>query len=127
MSVHGTAEVLRNLRKEEAKYRVALRTGMEVACQMLVNYIKVEYSRPTTGKGFTDRTGNLRNSISYTVTEDDNGVVGWVHAGMEYAVIVELHHNRTYAYLLPALNDKRKEILNILSVAFAGSRLGRVV
>lgn len=117
MSVHGTAEVLRNLRKEQAKYHAALKIAMTVACQMLVDYIKVEYSRPNTGKGFTDRTTNLRNSISFTVTDDENGVVGWIHAGMEYAAIVELEHGRIYAYLLPALNEKRKEIFDILAVA----------
>lgn len=117
MSVHGTAEVLRKLKHYEDVYHKRLKDAMEYACQMLVDYIKVEYSRPTTGKGFTDRTTNLRNSIGYTVTDDDDGVVGWVHAGMDYAVIVELEHGRVYAYMLPALNEKRKEIVGIIQAA----------
>lgn len=105
----------------ENAYILRLAIALEFAADMLVNYIKVEYSRPNTGKGFTDQTGNLRNSIRRSdAVIDGDSVVVWVYAGMEYAVIVELEHGRIYAYMLPALNDKRAEILGIIQTALKG-------
>jgi hypothetical protein len=118
MSVHGTEDVLRRLEFYENAYIQRLAIALEFAGDMLVNYIKTEYDRPKTGKGFTDQTGNLRNSISRSkAVVDGDSVTVWVYAGMEYAVIVELEHGRIYAYMLPALNDKRGEILGIIQTA----------
>lgn len=113
--VTGMEETIGNLRGLESAYLKRLAIALEFAADMLVNYIKTEFDRPKTGRGFTDRTTNLRNSISRSkAIIDGDTVTVWVFAGMEYAAIVELHHGRIYAYLLPGLNDKRREIFKIL-------------
>ena len=116
--VTGIDQTIANLRRVEAAYIKRLAMALEFAADMLVNYIKVEFDRPATGRGFTDRTTNLRNSISRSnAVIDGDSVVVWVYAGEDYAIYVELHNGRIYAFMLPALNDKRREIFNIVKMA----------
>lgn len=54
------------------------------------------------GLGFTDRTGNLRSSISSDIDIRTNRVVGTLSAGMPYDVYVELLWGGRYSFMLPA-------------------------
>jgi len=93
-------------------YLKAAEGRMDYELRKTVNHIKVEYSRPTTGKGFTDRTGNLRNSTGYEVERTDKDVTGWVNATMDYAEAVEVKYSGRFAFLWPGVNDKKQDILD---------------
>jgi hypothetical protein len=118
MPVDGLDKILANLTKKEADLRKTVFTGMKYALKETVNYGKKAYSRPATGKGFTDRTTNLRNSWKSTVLIDGINVVGYVHVGWgsgerkNYAYYVETRWDGKYAYLYPSVNDKREYIFD---------------
>jgi hypothetical protein len=52
-------------------------------------------------------TGNLRSSITHVVTRDEDGLVGYLGSGVEYALDVELGTYKMEAqpYLRPALDE----------------------
>lgn len=97
---------------------------------MLLDHVKTEYVRPLTGKGFTDRTGDLRASIQAAVTFDNFKFRIKFSAGMVYAGIVEMIKDGTYAYFMPTVHDcipqVRELIKREMSVqALIGSQIGR--
>ena len=112
--VIGVNAIVRNLERFHSKQLDRLAAQMDYICRMLVDFIKEEYSenRAAHGKGFTSRTHNLQNSIKHKVfrDKDNNAVVGYVYAGMMYALFVELGNGQAYAFLYPALMEKRNEI-----------------
>lgn len=111
--IEGMNEVLRNMDAAEKRIAKAALSGMDYGVRDTANHIKVEYSRPRTGKGFTDRTANLRNSIGGKAGMERKEVVGYVHAGWgpeDYAGHVEMRWEGKYAYLWPGTNDKAKDI-----------------
>lgn len=113
--IEGMDEVLRNLQAAEDGIMKATAAGMDFALRDTVNHIKTAYSRPRTGKGFADRTTNLRNSINKAQEILTMMVIGWIFATMPYASHVELRHEGMYAYLWPGTKDKEKDILNNIS------------
>jgi CobQ-like glutamine amidotransferase family enzyme len=130
MPVDGLDKILANLTKKEADLRKTVFVGMKYALKETVNYGKEAYSRPATGKGFTDRTTNLRNSWNSTVLIDGINVVGYVHVGWgndrvdektgkvkkNYAYYVETRWDGKYAYLYPSVNDKREYIFDTVKI-----------
>lgn len=94
-----------------------------------IEQVKTEYVRPVTGKGFTDRTGDLRGSIGATIAveSDPTKIRVVLSAGMEYAVYVEKIKNGTYAYLGPALNDIRPEIAVMAKADLAAAKVAEKV
>lgn len=113
--VEGLDEVLRNMAKVVPGVLEATAEGMDYALRDTVNHIKTEYSRPRTGKGFADRTTNLRNSINKAQETLALLVIGWIFASMSYAIHVELGNEGQYAYLWPGTKEKEKDILNNIS------------
>ena len=83
---------------------------MDVELRKTVNHIKTEYNRPSGGKGFTDRTGNLRNSINSKTESKGKEVVGYTYAGEDYAPHVEQRYEGRYAFLWPGTNDRGARI-----------------
>jgi hypothetical protein len=99
-------EVFRNIDRINGGVIGAMKDGLDIALREVVDFIKVEYSRPKTGKGFTDRTVNLRNSIGSDSQLVHRGVVGVVRAKMDYAPVVETRHEGRFAFLWPGVNEK---------------------
>ena len=110
-------EVFRNIDRINGGVVGAMKDGLDVALLEVEDFIKVEYSRPSTGKGFTDRTANLRNSIGSDSELVHNGVVGVVRAKMDYAPVVETRHEGKYAFLWPGVNEKGDLILDRIGSA----------
>lgn len=116
MPVDGAEKIIAKLAKKEADLRKYGFTGMSYALKETVNYGKVAYSRPKTGKGFTDRTTNLRNSWNSTVMIDGLTVIGYIYAGwgsmpdVNYPYYVETRWDGKYAYLYPSVMDKKEYI-----------------
>lgn len=71
----------------------------------MIDHVWEAYDRPTTGKGFTNRTFNLRKSIRADVDVHPNKVVLRMRAGMHYASYVEGIKDGMYAYLGPTIDD----------------------
>jgi hypothetical protein len=120
MPIDGLEKLLRKLDAKPVEIEKAAFVGMKYALTETVNYGKEAYSRPKTGKGFSDRTTNLRNSWKSTVMLKPNSVVGYVHAGWgssdkpHYAFWVETRWDGKYAYLYPSVNDKREYIFDTI-------------
>lgn len=71
------------------------------------------YLNPSTsGLGFTDRTGSLRQSIQSWVEESGKDTIGYVSAGTDYDKYVELLWGGKYSYMFPALMQNQNYILN---------------
>jgi len=71
------------------------------------------YLNPSSsGKGFTDRTGTLRQSIQSWVEEYNDKTVGYVSAGVDYDKYVELLWGGKYSFMLPALIQSQSFINN---------------
>lgn len=76
------------------------------------------YLNPSpSGKGFTDRTGALRQSIQAWVEEESRKTIGYVSAGTSYDKYVELLWGGKYSFMLPSLEQNRAFILNEISWA----------
>jgi len=112
--VEGLKELLGKIDKLPDAYLKAIGGVMDNELRKTVNHIKVEYSRPNTGKGFTDQTGNLRNSLAHKIETMFKEVNGWVYAGMDYAERVELQFTGRYAFLWPGVQDREDEILQAI-------------
>ena len=110
-------EVFRKIDRINGGIVGAMKDGLDIALREVVDYIKVEYARPNTGKGFTDRTANLRNSIGSDSEMRHNGVLGVVRAKMEYAPIVETLNSGMYAFLWPGTNEKGDLIVDRIGSA----------
>jgi hypothetical protein len=86
------------------------------ASDLMLEHVRTEYARPLTGKGFTDRTYDLRNSIQATVDFEPTETILRYTAGsaeptadhpqgVTYAGYVEYIKNGEYAYLGPSFLD----------------------
>lgn len=98
-------EVFRNIDRINGGVIGAMKDGLDIGLREAVDHIKVDYSRPRTGKGFTDRTANLRNSIGQDSQLVHRGVVGVVRAKMKYAPVVETRSEGKFAFIWPGVND----------------------
>ncbi len=78
--------------------------------EMLVEYSKTMFNRPYTGRGFTDRTGDLRRSIRGDVSIVERAVIMKLSASMPYAKYVETMRSGEYAFLAPALEEMIPQI-----------------
>jgi len=114
----GLAGINRNIDKIERNLAGAMKAGMDVGLLKAVNHIKTGYSRPATGKGFTDRTANLRNSIDKeTERVSRHRVEGVTKADMDYAPYVETRNEGRFAFLWPGTNDQGDDILKSIAAA----------
>lgn len=116
--VYGIEEMLKKLDAAEAKIVKKFHQGITLASLATESHIIKDYNRAKTGKGFTDRTGNLRRSVgSKVVFVSTNIMIGYVFAGgafAPYAVYVEFRWGGKYAYLWPAMMDMRSQIWQII-------------
>jgi hypothetical protein len=117
MPVENLDNVLAGIDNAERQILGQIVAGMDYGLRDTVNHIKRGYDRPRTGKGFTDRTGNLRNSLDKKVVPDRHGAEGYVYAGMDYAPHVEERWEGRYAYLWPGVQDKKGDILDAVQKA----------
>lgn len=107
---------------EQAAYDLTTEIG-----DRLLTHVRTEYVRPVTGKGFTDRTGNLRESIRAYVTLTEHRVLLKLVAGMYYARIVETIKDGTYAYLGPTIQDLTPEIRALVRERMQAAVVARTV
>ena len=110
-------EVFRNIDRINGGVIGAMKDGLDIGLFETVDFVKTEYARPSTGKGFTDRTGNLRNSIGSDSQFVHGGVLGVVRAKMDYAPIVETRSDGMFAFLWPGVNEKGDLILSRIGSA----------
>lgn len=115
ITVQGVEEIAANLNAWWGDFGRQVHQVMEEIAVLLENHAKTAYDRPRTGQGFTDRTGNLRNSIDAFVAEaTQEYVLVLLTAGMEYAPFVELLHKAEYAFLRPTVEDLQPQLLQKL-------------
>ena len=83
----------------------------------LEGWAKVEHK-------YTDRTGNLTNSIRGELGEVTAAIVrGYLSAGMEYSIYLELARSGKWAFLWPVVEKHREDIRKII-VAELGVSVG---
>ena len=118
----GLDKVLKNLDAAEGAIVNAAARGMGKAALLTEAHIKVEYNRERTGKGFTDRTSLLRQSISHKVTIERGMIVAWIFASGggpgedAYAHHVEHIVGGKYAFMLPGFLDMKREIVSLILI-----------
>lgn len=93
----------------------ALFAGVTEAALATVEHIKVEYQRPITGKGFTDRTSQTRRSITHKVVLSPRGIRGFIISGAEHSIHLEHVAGGKYAYMLPGFLEMRGRLLPIIT------------
>ncbi len=118
----GLDKVLKNLDAAEGAIVNAAARGMGKAALLTEAHIKVNYNRERTGKGFTDRSSLLRNSIgSAVVVANKDFIMGYVFAGKDYAVYVENRWSGKFAFLWPGVQDMKTKIFAILAEETRGA------
>lgn len=93
--------------------------------ELIIDYIKTEFVRPLTGRGFTDRTHRLRNSLRAQVQVLDYRVRLNVSSTVPYALYVETIRNGTYAYMGPAIEEKMPQIQTMILYRMNIEQLGK--
>ena len=61
---------------------------------------------------WTDRTGRARQSLNASVTTTDKGYRIILAHGVDYGMWLEFAHERNYAIIMPAIEQKGPEIIN---------------
>jgi len=117
VKIHGTKELAKELDSRFEKIRAAARDALDYALENTVTYMKEEFDKEKTGRGFRDRTGNLRNSESHKIEENPRKVRGVIRAGMPYALAVETRREGRNAFMYPALQEKKEFISKIIKEA----------
>jgi len=112
--VTGADEVLKNLKGFQRLFVAGLIESVEQVAIIIETFIKVQYQRPISGVGFTDRTGALRRSITHKVTVERDVIIAWIFAGMEYGQFVEVISGGKFAFMLPGFLAKKPEIMKLL-------------
>jgi len=118
--IQGVDETRKNLKEFERKLIKRLVNAIELVAIAVADHIKVTYQRPLTGKGFTDRTGALRQSITHKVRVERGMIVAYIFAGMEYAPHVESAPHvefvvgGKYAFMLPGFVDMKGMIIPLI-------------
>lgn len=102
--------------------RRAAELGDEIGA-LLLEHVRTEYVRPITGKGFTDRTGDLRGSLDAIVIFEGGKVRIRFVAMMDYAAAVEKIKDGTYAYLGPTMMDMQPTIRQLIIEEMAAARI----
>ncbi len=126
--LHGLNDVLGNLIKYERLGYKAAERGVKKAAMATASYIKKEYRRNVTGKGFSNVSGLLRASIRSEVKLESGLIIGYVIAGWggqregksSYAPYVEFRWGGRYAYLWPGVKDMKKEIERLITAELKG-------
>lgn len=120
--VTGADKVLKNMKGFQRQFVAGLIESVEQVAIIIADFIRVTYQRPITGKGFTDRTSLLRQSISHKVTVERGLVIGWIFASgggggkddEAYAHHVEFISGGKFAFMLPGFLAKKPEIMKLL-------------
>jgi len=114
-AIEGVDEVSKNLKIFERKLIERLVLAMGFVAMAITTHIKVAYQRPISGKGFTDRTGDLRRSITHSKPVIERGmIVVYIFAGMEYGPHVEFVVAGKYAFMLPGFLDMKRKIVPLI-------------
>ena len=88
--------------------------GAKIAIEQVLSKMR-DYAKDNAP--FTDRTGNLRNSIQYEM-DPEGKPAGVLYAGMNYAIYVELREGYwvlqgAIDYFEPAIKDVFKDTLKV--------------
>lgn len=107
ITLTGGKEINDNLRKSILARRKALRLALNSVMAEMVTFIK--QNAP-----WIDRTGNLRNSITYKkAVSQGSRITGVILAGAEYAIYVE--YTPGYWVISGALNEYHGKILSLVA------------
>jgi hypothetical protein len=107
--VNGLELLLGNLDKMQARWEQGIDAAAEEIAHLLEAYAKSNHL-------WTPRTGNTDNSTKGTVAERTREYVLVVlSAGMEYDVFLETARQGKWAWLWPAVEANRENILKILA------------
>ncbi len=106
--MEGMDGIQANIRKLRAQLLAQAADAADESAHLLESYSKA--TAP-----FTDRTGNLRNSIKGTSTVSHESARMVVSASMQYAPFVELGTSRSapYAFLWPSVAANTDRVLGI--------------
>ncbi len=106
--LEGLSAVLQNIEAQKQRQVRGMAMAAGEICQLLQSYAKANAP-------FTDRTGNLRNSINADIEAISTDAVTMIlQANMEYAPYVELRFANRYAYLVPAVEANMVRIHEIV-------------
>lgn len=120
MSTQGKDDIANNINNTIDKTMSAAKQGMDYALRDTVNHIKAEFIWSKNGKGFNDRTGILRKSISHKVSSEHDIIMGWVYSAVEYAPYVEFKWEGKHAYMYPGVKEKRDDIVKTIASLIKG-------
>lgn len=112
--VVGADKVLKNLKGLQRLYIKALIQSVEHVAIVIETFIKVQYQRPITGVGFTDRENTLRRSITHKIVVTSSMITAWIFAGAEHGEFVEVISGGKFAFMLPGFLAKKPEIMALL-------------
>lgn len=99
VEIKGMDQLVRNLSRYPDELLKGVVAAVQMTQAMIVNDARADHA-------YTDRTGNLTNSIMPGEVEiTDEEVTGYVEARMQYATFVEFGTSRAKAYpfLTPAM------------------------
>ena len=111
-----TNVTVKSYRKErEAEIMGNLVKGMELVGLMVENQAKLNVTKSPPEHPQV-QTGRLRASINHQVNKDSAKISVDVGTNVNYSKFLELGsvHNPPYPFLVPALEMKKAEIINIL-------------
>lgn len=104
-----------NPKKANKRIAHALFAGVTEASMATVVHIQTQFQRPITGKGFTDRTGMTRQSITHRVDLTRNGIRASIISGAAHSIHLEHVAGGKYAYMLPGFLEMRSRLLPIIT------------
>ena len=110
MSVTGINTVQTNLAKMEAKYKQKLKNALESVLSEMVSWIKNNHD---VAGGWSNQSGNLEQSIDYSIDTSGGTLVGIIYAGPEYAIHVEFMEG--HWVISGAISEYKNKILKLIA------------
>ncbi len=112
----GTSVTVKSYRKEREKEILdGLEKSMEKVGQIVERQAKINVSKSPPSHPQV-QTGRLRSSIMHQVTHSQNEIVTLIGSNVKYSKHLEFGTSRMppYPFLFPAVEEKRKEIVDAL-------------
>lgn len=132
MRMNGGGKLNGNAQRQAAMMHARLLDAADEVAHLLANYAKANHGHEPRaagwvfpgagvkrwregGEGWGDVTGNLTNSIHGDVREAAGEIVAALSAGMEYARWLELGRGGKWAWLVPAVEENKAAIRQIIA------------
>lgn len=105
----GEADVLRNLAAAKRLMEAGMDKGLSKAAEMIAEHAKTHHK-------YTRRSGDTEEStVGGMHQRTADKLIAVVSAGMDYDVFLEKARNGTWAFIWPAVMDKKDDVLRIIA------------